>query len=95
MPPANNLGAHQQYLDIWSKAFESPKGIRVRTSNPIAMRQRLYSARAAERKHNARVFDDSNIMHGKSYYDDFVIKCETDACLIFPSTIEIEGVEEL
>lgn len=95
MPPANTLGAHQQYLDIWDKAGASPKGIRVRTSNPIAMRQRLYSARAAERKHNARIFPQDNVLHGRSYYDNFIIKCEQDACIIFPSTIEIEGVEEL
>jgi hypothetical protein len=95
MPPANTLGAHQQYLDIWGKASASPKGIRVRTSNPIAMRQRLYSARAAERKNNQRIFPEDHINHGRSYYDDYIIKCEQDAVVIFPSTIEIEGVEEL
>lgn len=95
MPPANSLGAHQQYLDIWAKAAAAPKGIRVRTSNPIAMRQRLYSARAAERKNNSKIYPEDAFLHGRSYYEDFIIKCEQDACLIFPSTIEIEGVEEL
>jgi len=95
MPPANTLGAHQQYLDIWAKAAGAERGIRVRTSNPIAMRQRLYSARAAERRANQKIFPPDNILHGASYYDNYTIKCEQDACVIFPSTIEIEGVEEL
>ena len=102
MPPSNSLAAHQPFLDIWAKAVASPKGIKVRTENPVDLRGRLYHARVAERKNNTKVFQPDHAMHGRSYYDSYTIKVERTPegvpepwVLIIPGEIEIEGVEEL
>jgi len=96
MPSANNLGAHKPYLDIWDRAAASPKGIRIAVSNPTDFRARLYHARAADRKNNAKVYPEGNVMHGRSYFDDYTVKIGPgDAVRIIPNALEIEGVEEL
>jgi hypothetical protein len=95
MPAATNLAAHKYYLDIWQQALEAPKGIRVRTSSPKDFRARLYHARAADRRANAKIYPPDNVMHGKSYFDPFIVHHEEDAVRIVPTSIEVEGVEEL
>lgn len=95
MPSANNIGVHKPFLDVWEQAAAAPRGIRVRVENPTDFRARLYHARAADRKNNAKIHPEGSLMHGKSYFDDFTVKMEPGAVRIIPNSLEIEGVEEL
>lgn len=95
MPSATYIGAHQRYLDIWQQALESEKGIRIKTDNPVDFRMRMYHARAADRRNNARIYPSDNVMSGKSYYDDLRIKLEEGAIRVEPGNLNIEEIEAL
>jgi hypothetical protein len=95
MPAAANLDAHKAYLEVWQQALEAPRGIRVRTASPLDFRARMYHARAADRRANAKIYPPDHLMHSKSYFDALAIKLEADAVRIVPTDIEIEGVEQL
>jgi hypothetical protein len=78
MSMANNLEAHQQFLDVWQRALDSPRGIQVNCENPVDYRARLYNARTAERRHNKKVYPADHVLHGKSYYDGLVVRLVRD-----------------
>lgn len=82
MSMANNLEAHQTYLEVWQRALDSPKGIRVRCDNPIDFRARLYNARTAERRHNKKVYPADHVLHGKSYFDGLMVRIAEGAVKI-------------
>lgn len=91
MAPSNKIGAHQAYLDVWQRALEADRGIRIKVQNPVDYRGRLYHARAAERKHNLQAYPEEHVMHGKSYYDHLIVRLEEGALRIEKDcTAEIE-----
>jgi hypothetical protein len=93
MSMANSLEAHRIYLDVWQRALDSPKGIRVETNNPIDYRARLYNARAAERRAHLRLYPNDHPMHGRSYYDGLIIRLRDGAVDVVKD--EVPAVQEI
>lgn len=97
MPHSSDLAAHQPMLDIWQRALESTSGVLLRCLDPSQardLRARLYHARAAQRRANAKIFPSEDPMHGKSYYEHLSAKVSGSEVRIQPSTLEFE-LEEL
>lgn len=95
MPAALFLGAHQRYLDIWQQALESEKGIRLKSESPTDLRARLYHARAADRRNNAKIYPADNPLHNRSFYDHLTIRLEEGAVRIESGEIGIQEIEVL
>lgn len=92
---ANNLEAHQQYLDVLQRALDSQRGIAVKTDNPIDYRARLYNARTAERKHNKKVYPADHVLHGKSYYDGLIVRIPKGQGVVHIVRSDAPAVEEI
>jgi hypothetical protein len=78
MPMALSLDAYKTELELLQRALEAPRGLRISCPDPIRQRALLYYARAAERKHNKKIFPQDNAMHGRSYFDNLVIRLVPD-----------------
>jgi hypothetical protein len=93
MPPSTNIEIHQPFLDIWQRALESSKGIRLlfeTRDEAFHTQQRLYQARQAERRNNAKVYPQGHPLHGKSHYASLMVRLKTD-----PPRLEIHPAEAI
>lgn len=67
------------YPEIWQRAADSPKGIRMEFSSSGARasaRQMLYKVRLDMRMRNKKVFDPAHPLHGKSEFDHLFLSNE-------------------
>lgn len=65
--------------DTWQKAVESERGLRIKVRSAKEAwhtRSRLYGARERARKESKKLFAPDHPQHGKSFYEDFVIRLE-------------------
>lgn len=96
MPAPQNLQAFGSEIEIWQRALESPRGIRVPMPDSAAatrLRQRLFQARERQRKEHRKVFAPDDLQYGKSFYEAFSIKIEGTALIIARN--EVPEIEEL
>lgn len=69
--------AYQDCLDVFDKALEDAKGIRVKVpdlSTAQNFRARLHQARVLDRKANAEGYAEGHPMHGHSVYDEITVR---------------------
>ncbi len=93
--------AYHHIYEIWEKALEDPKGIRVQMADfdkANHLRMRLHQARTIAREDNARLYieDKGNAMYGASIYDQLQVRIYTDTdritwLYIEPRTADIIG----
>ena len=81
MTVSNSRLAYGDCFDLLDKAIADNKGIRVRFDEwkqANYYRMRLHTARAIDRKDNARTFTEDQPMHGRSIYDTIVGRIKED-----------------
>ena len=70
--------AYQKYYEIFDRAANSSRGIRIEfntVDEALFFRSRMHQARKIDRKHNIEIYPDpSHNLHGCSAYDTFTIR---------------------
>lgn len=77
MSMSTSLLAYSDCIQYLDRALEDNRGIRIRVKDiPSAMyfRLRCNQARKLDRENNAKVYDLDHPMHGRSSYDQLVLK---------------------
>jgi hypothetical protein len=74
MPPATAIDQHRPYLDHLAQAAQSSKGIRIKTPEPKALQRKLQYAREAERRYHKKVYPSDSPMHGRSFYENLIVR---------------------
>lgn len=73
----NSLMAYQDCIELFDSAIEDATGVRLKVNDydhAIHQRSRLHYCRKLHREENARIYDESNVMFGKSPYDAIVVR---------------------
>ena len=92
----NQIGAYGPELDLFDRAIDDPKGIRVHAGSETAaeqMRFRLHQARALQRVENTRIYDKTDPRHGNCEYDKLICRLREDTEHQWWVYIERHGVE--
>jgi hypothetical protein len=69
--------SYQDVYDIFNRALEDPKGIRLPYDNYTDAKyfqMRMHQARVIDRKENAKIFPPGDVLHGQSQYDVLQVK---------------------
>lgn len=81
MTSSNSRGAYADCFELFDRALDSPKGIRVAIgTGPDAvgpathLRQRLNKARVLDRDAMRRIYEHTDPKHGVSPYDTLVVR---------------------
>jgi hypothetical protein len=64
--------SYQDVYDIFNRALEDPKGIRLPYNNYTDAKyfqMRMHQGRVIDRRENARIFPEGDVLHGQSQYD--------------------------
>lgn len=64
-------------FDLMDKAIADPKGVRLKFGkygDAWYFRLRIHSARRIDRTDNKRTYDEEHPLHGRSVYDDLIIR---------------------
>jgi len=72
VPIPSNRMSYRDIYEIYDKALDDPKGIRLVFDNHASARNyqmRMNNARAIDRKENLRTYPIGDPMHGQSQYD--------------------------
>lgn len=69
--------AYAKYFEVFDRALDSSKGIRLRFDSreeAFFFRGRLHSARKVDRQTNAKTYEPGHPMHGCSPYDEVTVR---------------------
>jgi hypothetical protein len=84
---------------ILDRANASENGIKIKIadhSKRLDMRNRLNYCRQLHRRENMKIYEPADFMHGKSHYDELVIKVVEDGVSIVKAVpIDSFDIEEL
>jgi hypothetical protein len=72
MPIPTNRMSYKDIYEVYEKALEDPKGIRLAfdtTGDARNYQMRMHNARAIDRRENAKTYPLGDPMHGQSTYD--------------------------
>lgn len=98
MPASSSIGAHEPQLELWQKALESERGIKVNcasNADALALRHRLYYARQAQCRLHRKAYPSDHPQHGRSFYEELTVKV-SDNILTIEKVANIQfDVEEL
>ncbi|MFA6159428.1 MAG: hypothetical protein WC763_07420 [Candidatus Paceibacterota bacterium] len=86
MSVSNSILAYQDCLEILDRASEDELGARIKVDNmdaAIHLRSRIHYARKLHRQENAKTYEASHVMHGKSHYDALVVRIKSDGSAIY------------
>lgn len=81
MPPSNSRLAMADCFEVFDKALEAPKGIRVRFPDIGAAKNyqmKLMRARAQNREDNLGIYPQGHPLHGRSPYDRLQVSFDYD-----------------
>lgn len=84
--------------EVWQNALDSQRGIRVKCETrdaAITLRSRLNHARAQQRREHLKLYPADNVMHGKSFYEDYSVKLDgSDVVILKLEALKME-IEQL
>lgn len=78
--PQTRLAYTTEY-EAFDKALADEKGIRIKVDDrPSAetLRSRLHFARQLDRRDNTQLYDEDDVMHGRSPYDILIVRIRED-----------------
>lgn len=73
--PTNRM-SYIDCFEVWDRALEDPKGIRVPFETREAAKHfqmRMHNARAVDRRENRSIYEKGHQMHGQSTYDPYQV----------------------
>lgn len=99
MPAPTTRLAYTAIYDIFAKALEDPKGIRMQLpdyNTAVHMRMRMHKARSIDREDSLKLYSPEDRRHGVSVYDGLQLRIRTDTdnetwLYIEPRTADIIG----
>ena len=98
MSLSNSYQSYVDVMDVFDKALESPRGLRITFSTPgkaINFRQRCYKFRLLDRARNADIYAKGHHLHMTSSYDTLIIGCEGNTVTISLGGIDTLNIEVL
>lgn len=82
MSLSNQFGAYDGEIDLFEKALDDPKGLRINyganKSRAEHARMRLHHARGLHREQNKRVYEKDDPRWGKSEFDKLICRLRED-----------------
>lgn len=98
MPPNPSPLAHKDVQKAMDRALANGRGIRIRCASygeANALRQRMYTMRKADRRENARIYDHTDPLHGRSVYDSLICTPMQDVHGVVHLVVEVSTPERL
>ena len=98
MGQPKSIAAYSQEIDLWQRALESPRGIKIACTDPTSAwrkRQRLFAARQRAREYNASAFPADDPRSRSSFYEGIsIIQQGSDLLMVHAQPI-IQLIEDL
>lgn len=95
MPTSKSPASYADVREALDKALEAPNGIRVRSTEPSQLRQRIYSFRKMDREASRHTYPEGDHRHGISIYDTLNVKVDETpglegVIIKVPAPLEVE-----